>query len=129
MFELMAKFAEYGFNKSHSTAYGMISYQTAYLKVNYPAQFMAALLTYDYDHNERTQRYIRECQRKGLVVRKPHINFSKLEFIPASAKEIRYGLKAVRGLGYQAIKQLLTAREQGGELTSIIDVMPTHRFE
>ena len=123
LFELMAKFAEYGFNKSHSTAYGVISYQTAYLKVNYPAQFMAALLTYDYDHNERTQRYIRECQRMGLVVTKPHVNFSNLEFKPANANEIRYGLKAVRGLGYQAVKQLLDARDQGGDFASILDVM------
>ncbi|MDE3269422.1 MAG: DNA polymerase III subunit alpha [Pseudomonadota bacterium] len=123
LFDLMAKFAEYGFNKSHSTAYGMISYQTAYLKVHYPAQFLAAQLTYDYDHTFRTQRYIRECKRMGVEVHRPDINFSNVAFTPDKSTAIRYGLKAVKGLGHQAVKQLLKVRAQGGEFTSILDLM------
>ena len=123
LFELMEKFAEYGFNKSHSTAYGYISYQTAYLKVNYPAQYMSALLTYDYDHAYKSQRYIRECQRLGVKVAQPSINTSVSEFTPVAKNKIRYGLVAVKGLGSYAVEHLLANRHSGEKFSSIPDMM------
>ena len=116
LFDLMASFAEYGFNKSHSTAYGLISYQTAYLKVNYPAQFMAATMTCDCDYGEKTFRYVNECRRLGITLVPPSINDSEEQFLPRATRPpaIVFGLAAIKGMSSNAIKIVQQEREAHG---------------
>ena len=99
IFDLMEKFAGYGFNKSHSAAYALLSYQTAYLKAHYPAAFMAAVLSADMDHTDKVVTLIEECADMGLAVLPPDVNASRYEFAAAGAGRIRYGLGAVQGRG------------------------------
>ena len=116
LFDLMASFAEYGFNKSHSTAYGLISYQTAYLKVNYPAQFMAATMTCDCDYGEKTFRYVNECQRLGITLVPPSINASEGQFLPRTTQphSIVFGLSAIKGMSSHAMMVVQQEREAHG---------------
>ncbi|WP_275575028.1 DNA polymerase III subunit alpha [Neosynechococcus sphagnicola] len=113
LFDQMVKFAEYCFNKSHSTAYGYVTYQTAYLKANYPVEYMAALLTANSGDQEKVQMYIGSCVTMGIQVEPPDINRSGVDFTPLQDR-ILFGLSAVRNVGVGAIECLLAARVQGG---------------
>ena len=116
IFDLMEKFAEYGFNKSHSAAYALVSYQTAYLKAHYPQFFMAAVLTADMDHTDKVVAMIAECARMGLRIAPPSVQRSVLEFRPEGDSDIRFGLGAIKGLGRAAIQAILDARREGSFL-------------
>ncbi|MBN1254544.1 MAG: DNA polymerase III subunit alpha [Deltaproteobacteria bacterium] len=120
IFEMMNKFAEYGFNKSHSAAYALIAYQTAYLKVHYPIEFMAALLTCDMDNTDKVMRYLAECREKGVEVLPPDINESDWGFT-VSGGNIRYGLGAVKNVGLGAVEEILHLREGGEQISSLFD--------
>lgn len=120
IFNLMANFAGYGFNKSHSVAYAMIAYQTAYLKAHYPVEFMAALLTCEMGNTDKVIRHIGECRERGLEVLPPDVNESQRDFIVAG-KKIRFGLAAVKNLGTAAIEAIIKARDNEGPFTSIFD--------
>ncbi|WP_206811488.1 DNA polymerase III subunit alpha [Paradesulfitobacterium ferrireducens] len=109
IFDLMAKFAEYGFNKGHATAYAVISYQTAYLKANYPAEFMAALLSTVMDSSDKVSFYIQEARQQGLEVLAPDVQHSEAGF-RLEGDKIRFGLGAIRNLGLNVIEKILEAR-------------------
>ncbi|MBL8122249.1 DNA polymerase III subunit alpha [Candidatus Saccharibacteria bacterium] len=114
-------FADYCFNKSHSACYGLISYQTAYLKAHYPAAFMAALMTSDFDDTDRLSIEIAECKKMGIQVLPPDINESFGEFaVVKEKKQIRFGMNAVKNVGHGAVEEILRARESGS-FTSIED--------
>ncbi|WP_328793819.1 DNA polymerase III subunit alpha [Heliomicrobium undosum] len=126
IFDLMEFFAGYGFNKSHSAAYALIAYQTAYLKANYPVEFMAGLLTSVADSSEKVAQYVDECQRLGIRVLPPDANASEIDFSVvadplAGGLQIRFGLAAVKNVGRGAIDSILLARETGGPFTSLDD--------
>src|SRR6516164_9403204 len=122
IFDLMEKFAGYGFNKSHSAAYALLSYQTAYLKAHYPAQFMAAVLSADMDHTDKVVTLIKECSDMGLAVLSPDVNASRYEFTACGEDSIRYGLGAVRGVGRGAVEALILEREAHGAFQSLEDL-------
>ena len=113
IFDLMEKFAGYGFNKSHSAAYALLSYQTAWLKAHYPAAFMAAVLSSDMDRTDKVVTLIDECRRMGIVVEGPDVNASQFMFTVSEAGSIRYGLGAIKGVGQAAVDCMLD--ERGGE--------------
>jgi DNA polymerase-3 subunit alpha len=117
----MAKFAEYGFNKSHSTAYALIAYQTAYLKTHYPVEFMAALLTCEMDNTDKVLRYMNECREMKIDVLPPDINESKKDFTVFQGK-IRFGLAAVKNVGGSAIESIITNRNTSGYFTSLFNL-------
>jgi DNA polymerase-3 subunit alpha len=120
IFDLMEKFAGYGFNKSHSAAYALLSYQTAYLKAHYAAAFMAAVLSADMDHTDKVVTLIRDCRDAlGLEVKPPDVNVSRYEFTVDDDKTIRYGLGAVRGVGKGAVESIIEERETHGRFTSL----------
>jgi DNA polymerase III subunit alpha len=121
LFDQMLKFAEYCFNKSHSMAYGYVTYQTAYLKANYPVEYMAALLTANSDSQDKVQKYIATCMNMNIKVEPPNINRSAVDFTPVSDR-ILFGLSAVRNLGQGAIEYILKAREEGGDFQSLADL-------
>lgn len=119
IFDLIVKFAGYGFNKSHSVAYGFISYQTAYLKANFPVEFMASLLTSEKDRTDKIVQYIDEAGRLGIEVLPPCVNESFSEFTPVSGA-IRFGLSAIKNVGGTAIVSIIRNREKlGGVFQSI----------
>ncbi len=118
IFDLMAQFAGYGFNKSHSTAYALLAYQTAYLKTHYPVEFMAALLTAETGNQEKVVKYIGECREMGITVLPPDINSSDWSFTPAGAA-IRFGLGAVRNVGFNTVQAIQAARRELARFTSI----------
>lgn len=120
IFDLMEKFAGYGFNKSHSAAYALVSYQTAYLKAHYPAEFMAAVLSSDMDNTDKVVPLIEECRRMGVVIRPPDINRGSFKFSVANG-EIIYGLGAIKGLGEGPIQAIVDARSAQGEFTDVFD--------
>ncbi|MDU2065244.1 MAG: DNA polymerase III subunit alpha [Sporomusaceae bacterium] len=120
VFDLMAHFADYGFNKSHSAAYALVAYQTAYLKAHYPQEFMAALLTSVIGANEKVGQYIEECRRLKIAILPPDINESQSRF-SVSEQAIRFGLGAVKNVGEGAIESIIAARKQDGKFTSMID--------
>ena len=109
------------FNKSHSMAYGYVTYQTAYLKANYPVEYMAALLTANSGIQEKVQKYIATCLNMNIQVESPHINRSQVDFTPVDGNKILFGLSAIRNLGEGAIDCLLTTREAEGEFRSLAD--------
>jgi DNA polymerase III subunit alpha len=117
IFDLLAKFADYGFNKSHAAAYALVAYQTAYLKANYPVEFMAASMTLDRSNTDKLSEFRRECQRMGIKVEPPSINQSGVTFeVHRDDKGelvIRYALAAVKGVGEQAVESLVAARAEG----------------
>ncbi len=117
IWEQMETFAEYGFNKSHSTAYAMISYQTAYLKAHYPAEFMAALLTSEKDNRDKIIKHIAGCKEMGINVLPPDINESLRDF-SVSGAHIRFGLAAVKNVGVGAIDAIIDARNRQGKFHS-----------
>ncbi len=118
IFDLMAQFAGYGFNKSHSTAYALLAYQTAYLKTHYPVEFMAALLTAETGNQEKVVKYIGECREMGITVLPPDVNSSDWSFTPAGGA-IRFGLGAVRNVGFNTVQAIQAARRQLTRFTSI----------
>jgi len=120
IFDLMEKFAGYGFNKSHSAAYALVSYQTAFLKTYYPAEFMAAVLSSDMDNTDKVVPLIEECRRMGLVVRPPDVNAGSFKFSVKDG-EVIYGLGAIKGLGEGPIGQLVDARNEGGAFSDLFD--------
>ena len=112
IYNLILKFASYGFNKSHAAAYALIAYQTAYLKANYPVEFMAALMTGYCSNSDKTALYIADCRRQGIEVLPPDINESETNFTVADKKRIRFGLAAVKNVGAGAIESILKARRE-----------------
>lgn len=120
IFDLMEHFADYGFNKSHSAAYALVAYQTAYLKAHYPQEFMAALLTSVMGTNDKVGYYIEECRRMGIPVLPPDINSSQANF-SVDGKGIRFGLAGVKNIGENAIEALVLARQRDGRFTSLVD--------
>lgn len=113
IFDLMEKFADYGFNKSHSAAYALVSYQTAWLKTHYPAEFMAAVLSSDMDHTEKVVTFLEECRLMKLNILPPDINYSHYKFtVDDATGSIRYGMGAIKGLGAGAIEMLIEQRQQ-----------------
>ncbi len=122
LFDLMAKFAEYGFNKSHSAAYGLISYQTGYLKTLYTVEYMAAILTCDMDNTDKVIRYIRDLYRMKIELVGPDIQRSEVEFKVAGKKIILYGLGAIKGLGVGAVEAIVAERNSGGEFSDFLDM-------
>ncbi len=122
IFDLIEKFAGYGFNRSHSAAYALIAYQTAWLKAHYPAAFMAAVLSTDMDNTDKVVTMIAECRDLSLEVVSPDINRCEYEFVAVDDKTILYGLGAIKGLGRSAIDSLLGARKQGGMLKDLFDL-------
>ncbi|MBI1986966.1 MAG: DNA polymerase III subunit alpha [Nitrospinae bacterium] len=118
IFDQMEYFAGYGFNRSHSAAYGLIAYQTAYLKAHYPAQYMAALLTSEADNTDKVMLYLRECREMGIQVLPPDIQRGARDFT-LSKEGLRFGLAAVKNVGQGAIEAIIAAREAGGDFQSL----------
>lgn len=123
IFDLMEKFAGYGFNKSHSAAYALIAYQTAYVKAHYPQAYMAATLSCDMGDSDKVQMLINDCRNMGLTILPPDINASAWEFVPEGEKGIRFGLGAVKGVGEAAVREVLKVREQDGPFASFEDLL------
>jgi len=128
IFELIERFAGYGFNKSHSTRYAFIAYQTAYMKAHWPVEFMAALLTYEMDNTDKVVDYINECGQMGIEVLPPDINESGVDFTPLYERDedghekkgvIRFGLAAVKGVGEKAVEQIIVARKKISRFQSL----------
>ncbi len=122
IFDLMEKFAGYGFNKSHSAAYALLSYQTAWLKAHYPAAFMAAVLSSDMDRTDKVVTLIDECSAMGLTVQPPDVNESVYAFRVAGSHCIRFGLGAIKGVGASAVEAIIEERERGGAFKSLPDL-------
>jgi DNA polymerase III subunit alpha len=121
IFDLMEKFAGYGFNKSHSAAYGLIAYQTAWLKAHYPAEFMSAVLSSDMDHTDKVVRFFSDTVEQGIKVLPPNINYSAYKFTVNDAGEILYGLGAIKGAGGAAIDIVLDNRQENGAFKDLFD--------
>jgi DNA polymerase III subunit alpha len=111
LFDLMSKFAEYGFNKSHTAAYAVVTYHTAWLKAHYPAEFMAATLSSDMDDTDKVQLFAKDTLAQNVKVLPPDINASSFRFEPVDPKQVRYGLGAVKGVGEGAVQSILVARQ------------------
>ena len=119
-------FSDYAFNKAHTAAYGLVSYWTAYLKANYPAEFMAALLTSVADDKDKIAIYLGECRRMGIQVLPPDVNESAANFTPVGT-DIRFGLTAVRNVGHNVVDGIVAAREQHGKAVNFhgfLDTVP-----
>ncbi|MFQ5714266.1 MAG: DNA polymerase III subunit alpha [Candidatus Scalinduaceae bacterium] len=121
IFELMEYFAGYGFNKSHSAAYALICYQTAYLKANYPTQYMSAQMTCEKQNNDKIVGYMNECRRMGIELLSPCVNESYSDFTIVSDKQIRFGLGAIKNVGEKAIESIISTRKREGKFSSISD--------
>ncbi|MGD2084112.1 MAG: DNA polymerase III subunit alpha, partial [Chromatiales bacterium] len=122
IFDLMEKFAGYGFNKSHSAAYALVSYQTLWLKAHYPAAFMAAVLSSDMDNTDKVVTFIDECRSMGLAVEPPDVNRSDYQFTVADEGTVVYGLGAIKGVGLGAIEGLIAARGEGGPFRDLFEL-------
>ncbi len=121
IFDLVEKFAGYGFNKSHSAAYALVSYQTLWLKTHYPAEFMAAVMTADMDNTDKVVTLVDECQRMGLTLLPPDVNSGRYRFTVNEEGHIVYGIGAIKGVGEAPIESILDAREQGGTFRDLFD--------
>lgn len=121
IFDLMEKFAGYGFNKSHSAAYALVAYQTAWLKTHYPAAFMSAVLSSDMDRTEKIIVLLDECSSMRLDVAPPHINTSDYFFKVIDDANLMYGLGAIKGVGEAAIENIVLARKEGGDFKDLFD--------
>jgi len=122
IFDVIEKFAEYGFNKSHSVAYGLIAYQTAWLKAHYPAHFMAATMSSTLEQTDTIKRMLWDCQEQGIRITGPDINHSHYHFTALSEQAILYGLGAIKGLGKNAIENIIHTRELHGSYTDLEDL-------
>jgi len=120
IFDLIEKFASYGFNKSHSVAYSVIAFQTAYLKAHYPAEFMAATLSSEIGNTDKIVKFIDDCRRMGITVLPPDVNESATDF-QVLRGAIRFGLVAIRNVGESAIETVIKAREEGGKFENLFD--------
>ncbi|HVM98182.1 MAG TPA: DNA polymerase III subunit alpha, partial [Candidatus Acidoferrales bacterium] len=127
IFDQMETFAAYGFNKSHSAAYALVSYQTAYLKAHYPEEFMAGLMTLEMSDTDKTYKNIAECRERGIRIQPPDVNESREDFTVGQAvdgetfRPIRFGLGAVKGVGSKAIESIIAARESEERFTTLAD--------
>ncbi len=121
IFDLVEKFAGYGFNKSHSAAYALVSYETAWLKTHYPAPFMAAVLSSELHNTDKILIFIAECRRMGLDLTNPDVNQGQYRFTVNRQGQIVYGLGAIKGLGEGPLEAILEARAAGGEFTDLFD--------
>ncbi|HRK15517.1 MAG TPA: DNA polymerase III subunit alpha, partial [Prosthecobacter sp.] len=134
VFDLLEKFAQYGFNKSHSAAYGLVTYHTAYLKTNYPVEFMAAVLSYEISNTDKIAFFVSECQRMGITILPPDINKSSLKFapetfastetppaVPGIPNAIRYGLSGIKNVGEAAMAAAIEERRKNGPFHSLDD--------
>ncbi len=124
IFDLIVHFGGYGFNKSHSTAYALVAFQTAYLKAHFPTEYMAAVLSSEMDGAERDKfliEHVEDCRRLGIEVQKPNINEGNLDFRVAGVGSIHFGLGAIKGVGFKAVEAIVKAREQKGPFRSLDD--------
>ncbi|MDP6878685.1 MAG: DNA polymerase III subunit alpha [Candidatus Marinimicrobia bacterium] len=121
IYELIEKFAEYGFNKSHSTAYAYVAYQTAWLKTHYPAEFMSANLTSEMSNIDRIVILINECRKMKIDVNPPDVNISSIDFRPVDEKTISFGLNAIKNVGTKALEQIIDSRKSQKKYDSIFD--------
>jgi DNA polymerase-3 subunit alpha len=122
IFDLMEKFAGYGFNKSHSAAYAVLSYQTAWLKTHHPEAFMAAVLSSDMDKTDKVVTLKHECDKMGLEVEPPDVNASRYMFAVSGERTIRYGLGAIKGVGESVVEAIIAEREAHGNYVSLHDL-------
>ena len=122
LWDILLPFSDYAFNKAHSAAYGVISYWTAYLKANYPAEYMAALLTSVKDDKDKMAIYLAECRRMGIKVLPPCVNSSDANFTPVG-KDIRFGLTAIRNVGSNVVTSIVATRQQKGEFADFADFL------
>ena len=121
IFDLVEKFSGYGFNKSHSAAYALVSYQTLWLKVHYPAEFMAAVMSADMDNTDKIVTLVDECNRMGLEILPPDLNTGKYKFTVDSEGRIVYGIGAIKGVGEGPIEAIIEARENQGQFSDLFD--------
>ena len=124
IFDLVEKFAGYGFNKSHSAAYALVSYQSAWLKTHYPAEFMAAQVSSDMDNTEKVVHMVNECYSMGLSIHQPNINLGEVHFKPAGdvgCRAIHYGLGAIKGAGEAALEGVIKERKDNGDFKDLFD--------
>jgi len=119
IFKLIEPFASYGFNKAHAASYGVVAYQTAYMKANYPAEFMAAVMTAEAGNTDKIAEAVAECDKMNIKVLPPSINQSLADFTYISDQEIRFGLRAIKNLGNDIIKTIITERKQSGQYKSL----------
>ncbi|GAA1484539.1 DNA polymerase III subunit alpha [Brachybacterium fresconis] len=122
LWETLLPFADYAFNKSHSAAYGVVSYWTGYLKANHPTEYMAALLTSTQENRDRLGLYLGDCRHRGITVLPPDVNESDLYF-SAVGDDIRFGLSAIRNVGAHVVKEIISTREEKGAFTSFTDFL------
>src|SRR5690606_34377057 len=120
IFDLVEKFAGYGFNKSHSAAYALVSYQTAWLKAHYPAHFMAATLSSDMDKTDKVVTFIEECRQMKLSLLPPDVNRGDYQFTVVQG-DVIYGLGAIKGMGEGPVESIISARKQGGPFKDLFD--------
>ena len=123
IFDLMEKFAGYGFNKSHSVAYAMISYHTAYLKTHYKEPFIAAVLSSDMDNTDKVVRFVKECEKMGISLEPPNINVSNYSFNVTDDNKITYGLGAIKGVGSSIIENIISERKENGIFKNLDDFL------
>ncbi len=121
IFDVMARFAEYGFNRSHSAAYSVVAYRTAYLKANYTAEYMAAVLTHNFSDIKKITFMMEECQRQKIPVLGPDVNESTFNFVVNDQGEIRFGLGAIKGVGEGAVENIIAERNANGPYKNIFD--------
>ncbi|QEY24111.1 DNA polymerase III subunit alpha [Neisseria animalis] len=121
IFDYMEKFAGYGFNKSHAAAYALISYQTAWLKAHYTAEFMAATMSSELDNTDQLKHFYDDCRTNGVEFLPPDINESDYRFTPLKDHKIRYALGAIKGTGEAAVESIIAARKAGGKFTGLLD--------
>src|SRR5262249_42667222 len=122
LWDILVPFSDYAFNKAHSAAYGLLSYWTAYLKANYPAEYMAALLTSTKDDKDRSAIYLAECRRMGISVLAPDVNSSAADFTPTGT-DVRFGLSAVRNVGANVVASIVAARTEKGSFVDFADFL------
>ncbi len=122
LFDLIDYFSGYGFNRSHSAAYALITYRTAYLKANYPVEFMCAILNSEMNNTEKLVEYIKECELMGIKIQPPNINDSRKKFSVVDEHTIRYGLLAIKNVGSSAIDSIIEQRQAGGSYQSLTDL-------
>jgi len=121
VFGVMEKFAAYGFNRSHSAAYSVVAYQTAYLKAHYPAEYMASVLTHNQSNIDKITFFMDECRKQGITVSGPEINESRMKFTVNKSGEIRFGLGAIKGTGDAAVESIIEERDQNGNFEDIFN--------
>ncbi|MEL7832500.1 DNA polymerase III subunit alpha [Fodinibius sp. Rm-B-1B1-1] len=120
LFDIMAEFANYGFNKSHSAAYSVVAYQTAFFKANYPSEYMAAVLSHNMGNIDKVSKFIEECNRMGITVDAPNVNSGQGKFVAVDGR-IQYGMEAIKGVGSNVVAEIVKEREENGTFDSIYD--------